>query len=150
MGKKRGGRRKVTREIADFIRDKHEEGYIYSEILDFLEEKYAVELHPTTITRYYKPWDEVIEKYKMISRIQKKGRYDKMYHRYYRHFDKYLSKLLSTSDSLSLDEISSGLKEITGIGFKPETVKKKIKLYLTQRKGPSLEEIKPKIYRIKR
>jgi|GEM_PF-4133705 len=148
MAKRRGGRRKVTREIADFIRTKHEEGYVHRQIKRLVDEKYAIDLHPVTITRYYKPWDEIIEKYKMMARKQKRERYDRVYHRYYRHLDKYLSELFSAVDTLSLEEISSGLKKISGIEFKTGTLERKIESYRESGKI-CVDEIAPRLYKRK-
>lgn len=150
MGRKRGGRRKVTKEMADYIRRKHEEGYIYSEILESIRKKYEIELHPATVTRYYKGYDEVIEEYKTAAGKQKRERYDRMYHRHYRHFDKLLSNVFSKYDTLSLDEISSVLKEKIGIDFKKETIKKKIDYFQERGEKPILEEIEPEVYKIKK
>jgi len=150
MNPKRGGARKVTREIADFIRKKHEEGLASRDINNLVRENYGVDLHPVTITRYYRPWHEIIERYKEMAREQKRTRYDRIYHRYYRHLDRYLSELFSTSDILSLEEISFRLKKITSIEFKQETLKKKIQNYHKKGRKPLLEEIEAQVYRIKK
>jgi len=126
---KAGGRRKVTREIADFIRKKHEEGAKHREIRRLVKERYNADLDLSTITRYYKPWDEVIEAYREQAEKQKRERYDRVYHKHYRRLDKYLSALFSESEALSLDEICSYLKKRTGIYFKPETLEKRINAY---------------------
>jgi hypothetical protein len=128
MGKV-GGKRKVTKEIADFIRKKHEEGKKHKEIRRLVKERYSVELDLSTITRYYKRWDEVLEAYRDQAKRQKRERYDRVYHKHYRRLDRYLNALFSESEALSLEEISSYLKKRTGIYFKPETLEKKINAY---------------------
>jgi len=148
MNRRRGGKRKVTHEAANFIRTKHVEGLAQEEIKRIVTEKYGIELHAVTVTRYYKPWDEVIEKYKEIARKQRKDRYDTTYHRYYRHLDEYLSELFSIADTLSLEEISAGLKKITGIEFRKDTIKKKINYYQGLGKGPKIQKMESKVYKI--
>jgi hypothetical protein len=126
---KRGGIRKVTKEIADFIINKHEEGYVHKEIKKLIKEKYAVDLHQVTITRYYKSWGDVIKEYKRMAGKQKRDRYDRIYHRHYRRLDKYLSELFSEKATLSIEEIVTRLRERTEIEFRPKTLKKRIELY---------------------
>jgi len=161
MNPKRGGARKVTREIADFIRKKHEEGLASRDINNLVRKNYGVDLHPVTITRYYsygvdlhpvtitryyRPWHEIIERYKEMAREQKRTRYDRVYHKHYRHLDRYLREIFDKEDVLGINEIASKIRDKTGIEFKPQTLKRKIESYRESGKI-LLEEIEPRIYK---
>lgn len=146
MNPKRGGARKVTREIADFIRKKHEEGLASGDINNLVMKNYGVDLHPVTITRYYRPWHEIIERYKKMAREQKRTRYDRVYHKHYRHLDRYLREIFDKEDVLGINEIASKIRDKTGIEFKPQTLKRKIESYRESGKI-LLEEIEPRIYK---
>lgn len=148
MAKGKGGIRKVTKEIAYFIIIKHEEGYVHKEIKKLVKEKYSVDLHQATITRYYKPWDDVVEEYKRMAGKQKRERYDRVYHRHYRRLDKYLSELLSKKETLSIKEIVSGIRDRTGVEFRPQTLKRKIELY-RENGNIFLDEVEPGTYKKK-
>jgi len=49
-----------------------EEGKKHREIKRFVKERYSVELDLSTITKYYNPWDEVIEAYGEQAKTQKR------------------------------------------------------------------------------
>lgn len=143
---KPGGSRKVTEEIAEFIRKKHSEGYRHKKIKEMIDEAFGIHLHEATITRYYRPWSEVKERYKEIARKQKRERYDRIYHRHSRRMLRYLDEFFKEGEELSFSEIAESIRRKTGICFKIETLKKKIEAYV--RSGRLvLEEIQPGVYR---
>ena len=49
---------KVTREIADYIRRMHEDGFTYREISEKIESEMGVVIPPGTVGSYGKPFDE--------------------------------------------------------------------------------------------
>lgn len=143
---KPGGSRKVTEEIAEFIRKKHSEGYKHREIKEMIDEAYGVHLHEATVTRYYRPWSEVKDRYKEIARKQKTERYDRICHRHSRRLLRYLDALFKEEEELSFSEIAEYIRRKTGICFKSETLRKKIDAYV--RSGRlALEEVEPGVYR---
>jgi len=56
--------RKVTKEIAEYIRNLHISGHGYKEIMKLVEHQYNVKLSDVAIYLYYRPYDEVKKYYK--------------------------------------------------------------------------------------
>ena len=146
-------KRKVTKEIADCIRQKHGQGLVNREIRGVVEKEYRVKLSLTSVTRYYRPWDIAVKRYRsryhlLQSRFlvkRRRERYDIVYHRLVRHIDDYLPKAFSSREELAGEELSGRIAQLTkkdpkigrAIHLKRETLERKLHQYQHLPRAPT-------------
>jgi len=160
-----GRSRKVTPELAGFIRKERTKGKICKEIAAILRSRYGVQIRMRNIPRYYKPLEVVIEESKRAYKKRKEKKkeieymqtYDLRYHRFRRHMSKYLYQTLHQPQPLVLlsDKLAQCAKKDPKIGLaihvRSRTLERIIDNQMTNPiRAPPIYEVRPGVYALKK